>query len=142
MSLPIPQDGPLVIKSSYNTGEFMQFVVNALAYLIRGSGVAPGTITPESFGSNVFAQPVRATSLSDRGDLSSDPEFVIPASALHAYISNTSEDNVLYVKYGTGASAADFDRIVNAGGEIQVNDFVGTVSVAGTAVTGRFAVIG
>lgn len=142
MSLPTPQESPITVKASYTPGEFMCAVINLLLFILRGD--APGgstSINPSSSGSNVFAQPVKTTAVAT-GVLANGDVATIGASNLHLYITNASADNVLYVKYGTGAGVGDYTRIVQPGGEIQVNDWQGVVSVFGTTPTGRFALLG
>lgn len=57
------------------------------------------------------------------------------------FIQNLST-NPLYVKRGTGASSSDFDFVLNpapaagqAGGEATWDNYQGTVTVAGTAIS-------
>lgn len=123
---------------------WQKYVADALRYIAlnQGAAVSPGAVAGNTAAPAVIALPPYKTVVAEGVPLTTDgQEVVIPATALVCYITNLSDANGIFVRYGAGATTGNFNRYVAPKGELAIYDFKGTISVAGTDITGQASVV-
>lgn len=133
---PIPPQDLLVT-------EFQRLALRYLQAITQGSSVvAPSAVAGNTSGAVVVALPPYVTTCAAGTPLTTDgQEIEVPATALCVYISNTSETEKIFIRYGAGATTGNYNRFVAPGGEVAIYDFKGTISIAGTAISGQASVV-
>jgi hypothetical protein len=121
----------------FSPADYQRLVVKLLAMLATSSAIDPATVTPQTLGLPVIPVDSRVSSVDAGINYNSSGNVgTIPATKRYMSITNLNPDPtaLIYVRKGTGATAANSNFAIPGGGRDIIDNYVGIVSVFGSSV--------
>ena len=121
----------------FSPADYQRLVIKLLSLLATANAIDPATVTPQTLGLPVIPVDSRVSSVDVGINYNASGNVgTIPATKRYMSITNLNPDPtaLIYVRKGTGATAANSNFAIPGGGRDIIDNYVGIVSVFGTTV--------